>query len=71
MTFDDYEQVKEYLDTRNIKTDNEIVDTNVGGIFYVIQLEPEHDPGRYKLGSQQILKKEFVHTKLRHHFQNY
>lgn len=23
---------------------------DVGGVFYLIQLEPEHDPGRFKLG---------------------
>jgi hypothetical protein len=23
---------------------------DIGGVFYLIQLEPEHDPGRFKLG---------------------
>ena len=27
-----------------------VTQLDIGGVFYLIQLEPEHDPGRYKLG---------------------
>ncbi len=47
---EDYERIKEYLAGAE---DEPVVSTtqpDVGGVFYLIQLEPEHDPGRFKLG---------------------
>lgn len=43
----DHIQSAEKLDSVDINN----VDINAGcGLFYLIQLEPEHDPGRFKLG---------------------
>lgn len=45
----DYEDILEYLSQPD-ENDPESVNENIPGVFYLIQLEPEHDPGRYKLG---------------------
>jgi hypothetical protein len=47
---EDEKIIIEYIKTReNIVTDNEI-DFNNAGYFYIIQLEPEYDPNRFKVG---------------------
>lgn len=47
---EDYARVKEYFSGTNSDTQETIFDSDSGGVFYLIQLEPEHDPGRIKLG---------------------
>lgn len=49
MTADDYDRIKEYL-AGTESTSDTLAQPNVGGVFYLIQLEPEHDAGRFKLG---------------------
>ena len=47
---DDFERVKEHfqhVDTKNTTTH---IDSESGGVFYLIQLEPQYDPTRFKLG---------------------
>jgi hypothetical protein len=50
ITSKNYDLIKNYL--INIKDYSEeiIEQSDLGGVFYLIQLEPEHDPGRFKLG---------------------
>ncbi len=50
ITTDDYDRIKEYL--AGTENDSKVPATqpDVSGVFYLIQLEPEHDPGRFKLG---------------------
>lgn len=50
MTTEDYGRVREYL--CGVGSDFGVTPSqpDVGGVFYVIQLEPEHDPGRFKVG---------------------
>jgi len=50
ITAEDYERVKEYFAGANNDEQEVVFDSNSGGVFYLIQLEPEHDPGRIKLG---------------------
>jgi hypothetical protein len=50
VTKTDYQRVKEYFSGIEGGTSESIVDSDTGGVFYLIQLEPEHDPGRFKLG---------------------
>jgi len=45
----DYERIQEYLSEPE-ESDGELLNGNIPGVFYLIQLEPNHDPGRYKLG---------------------
>lgn len=49
ITYSDFERVKEYIISSNTEQ-QEIVDSSSGGVFYLIQLEPEFDPSRFKLG---------------------
>mgnify|MGYP001764822705 CR=1 FL=1 len=52
ITSDDYERLKEYLGGTEPEPGlvPTLAQTDVGGVFYLIQLEPTHDPGRFKLG---------------------
>lgn len=50
ITQEDYDLLKEHLETRDRGSQSPDIDSNLGGVFYLIQLEPEHDPGRFKLG---------------------
>ena len=50
VTTEDYKRVKEYFSVVESEASETIVDSDTGGVFYLIQLEPEHDPGRFKLG---------------------
>ena len=50
VTMEDYKRVKDYFFVAKIEASETIADSNTGGVFYLIQLEPEHDPGRFKLG---------------------
>lgn len=50
ITNDDYGRVKEYLAGIGGDFDDPIIQLDIGGVFYLIQLEPKHDPGRFKLG---------------------
>jgi hypothetical protein len=50
ITLDDYERVKEYFLENNDNTEGSSLKVDIGGVFYLIQLGPEHDPGRFKLG---------------------
>lgn len=50
ITTDDYNQIKEYLTGSEDSFDSSITLPDVGGVFYLIQLEPGHDPGRFKVG---------------------
>ena len=46
----DYDRLKEYLVGNADDPDSPTVQPNIGGVFYLIQLEPEHDPCRFKVG---------------------
>ena len=50
ITTEGYDRIKEYLSSASEESDSSIVQPDVGGVFYLIQLEPEHDPGRFKVG---------------------
>jgi len=50
ITTDDYDRIREYLAGTEDDSDASTIQPDVGGVFYLIQLEPEHDPGRFKLG---------------------
>ena len=50
VTTEDYKRVKEYFSAIQNEPSETFVDSNIKGVFYLIQLEPEHDPGRFKLG---------------------
>ena len=50
ISIEDQERLKDYLSVSDSVASKPIVDTVTGGIFYLIQLEPEVDPGRFKLG---------------------
>ncbi len=50
ITTEDYERIKEYLAGAENESGEAPTQPDVGGVFYLIQLEPEHDPGRFKLG---------------------
>lgn len=50
ITTDDYERIKEYLAGAASEPGVSTTQADVGGVFYLIQLEPEHDSGRFKLG---------------------
>ena len=51
ITTDEYERIKEHFAGSSENDSNDLpIQMDVGGVFYLIQLEPEHDPGRYKLG---------------------
>jgi hypothetical protein len=47
----DFETLRRFFEDRQpIKQSNEVPVPNSYGFFYLIQLEPEHDPGRFKVG---------------------
>lgn len=47
---DDYHQLVEYfVEPTELSATSPMIDTS-DGVFYVIQLEPDFDPGRFKLG---------------------
>ncbi len=50
ITSDELSRVKEHL--AEIVNDSEpsTIQADIGGLFYLIQLEPSHDSGRFKLG---------------------
>ena len=50
ITTDDYNRIREYLAGAEDNSAASTTQSDVGGVFYLIQLEPEHDPGRFKLG---------------------
>ncbi len=50
ITTEEYEQVKEFLADSSDNSDTSLIQTDKGGVFYLIQLEPEHDSGRFKVG---------------------
>jgi hypothetical protein len=50
ITTADYERIKEHLAGTEKEPGAATAQPDVGGVFYLIQLEPEHDPGRFKLG---------------------
>ena len=50
ITIDDYKRVKDYLSKTEGDQTSLAQQPDVRGVFYLIQLEPEHDPGRFKLG---------------------
>lgn len=57
ISLDDFESLRQDLASRNpgsAASDSEIADSEYApidaGVFYLIQLEPEHDPGRFKVG---------------------
>lgn len=50
ITSEEFEQVKEYLLNFDEASDSASIQLDVGGVFYLIQLEPEHDPNRFKVG---------------------
>jgi len=50
ITTEDYERIKEHLADAESEAGVATAQPDVGGVFYLIQLEPEHDPGRFKLG---------------------
>ena len=50
ITSDDYELLKEYFSGVGADSNETNFDGQSDGVFYLIQLEPDHDPGRIKLG---------------------
>ncbi|MBX9894917.1 MAG: hypothetical protein K2Y09_07025 [Nitrosomonas sp.] len=50
ITIDDYKRVKDYLSKTEGDQTFLAQQSDVRGVSYLIQLEPEHDPGRFKLG---------------------
>lgn len=50
ITADDCNRVREYFIGSGNDFDASTALPDIGGVFYLIQLEPEHDPGRFKLG---------------------
>lgn len=50
ITTDDYKRVVEYLAGTKNNANDSPVQMNAGGVFYLIQLEPKLDPGRFKVG---------------------
>ena len=57
ITDDDFEMLQEHVASRNISSSTSESDAIDGdfvaiesGVFYLIQLEPKHDPGRFKVG---------------------
>jgi len=52
VTSDDEERIDEYLSKANVEISDDCPQTNfdLKGVFYLIQLEPVHDPGRFKVG---------------------
>ena len=51
IALNDYEELKRYLDDQNDRRINLTDDgDSIGGVFYIILLEPELDPGRIKVG---------------------
>lgn len=48
----DEERINDYLSNSSVKSADESTTTNfeLNGVFYLIQLEPVHDPGRFKVG---------------------
>ena len=47
---EDYGRIKSYFESGENDLPVSTVDSETPGVFYLIQLEPEHDPGRFKLG---------------------
>jgi hypothetical protein len=52
ITLEDYRRVKAYYvdASSNAEVPITLVDSDTGGLFYLIQSEPRCDPGRFKLG---------------------
>lgn len=50
ITTKEYDQVKEYLVGFDKASDTSIIQQDIGGVFYLIQLEPKHDSDRFKVG---------------------
>ena len=46
----DFEIVKEHVQSSGKTSSIPFLDSASGGVFYLIRLEPEHDPTRFKLG---------------------
>ena len=47
---DDFDLVKEHVQSSSTAGAIASIDPASGGVFYLIQLEPEYDPSRFKLG---------------------
>ena len=47
---EDSDLVKEHVQSSSPASTTASMDSASGGVFYLIQLEPEHDPDRFKLG---------------------
>lgn len=52
VTSDDEERINEYLCKLDVEISEDDLQTNydLEGVFYLIQLEPDYDPGRFKVG---------------------
>ncbi len=50
ISMEDYDRIKNYIAGSNYEPYGSSPQPDIGGVFYLIQLEPEHDPGRFKLG---------------------
>jgi hypothetical protein len=50
ITTDDYNRIREHFAGTEDDSEASFTQPDIGGVFYLIQLEPEHDPGRFKLG---------------------
>ena len=50
ITIDDFDRIKEYFTSSEEVSDSVSIQPDLRGVFYLIQLEPEHDPCRFKLG---------------------
>ena len=46
----DFKRVKEHVQPTGINSATASIDSAQSGLFYLIQLEPQHDPSRFKLG---------------------
>ncbi len=47
---DDFDRVREHVQSIGAENATAFIDSASSGVFYLIQLEPEHDPARFKLG---------------------
>jgi hypothetical protein len=63
MTEADAERVLSELQSRSPGTPKDDSITSEAGLFYVIQLEPEHDPSRFKVGYASNLSERIRHLR--------
>jgi hypothetical protein len=73
ITLEDYRRVKAYYvdASSNAEVPITLVDSDTGALFYLIQLEPRYDPGRFKLGFATNIEERLRSHRTSAPFQNY